>query len=217
MAKTKIAILLHHPQCSLQSAHGLVRTLSDTYGVANIDCVNNTGLTWERLRKYTLLCVPGGIGDSDTWHRICEPSSEAVRRFVRSGRSYLGICMGAYWASPLYYDVMPNVRIVQNIQRRKASTRRSYGTVVPVMWQGNLEHMYFYDGCSILGDFKDNEVIALYENGDPAAVIRDSVGVIGPHPESDIYWYTTKKIQPYWHHYRHHQLLLDFVRTLLGN
>ncbi len=217
MAKTKIAVFYNHPQCSLQSAHGIVRSLSLHYGSANIDCISQQDLTWERLRKYSLLCVPGGIGDSDTWHRICEPSSEAVRRFVRSGRSYLGICMGAYWAGPLYYNIMTSVRIVQNIQRRKASTRRSYGTVVPVLWQGNLEHMYFYDGCSILGDFKDNEVIALYENGDPAAVIRDSVGVIGPHPESDIYWYTTKKIQPYWHHYRHHQLLLDFVRTLLGN
>lgn len=216
MAKTKIAILLHHPQCSLQSAHGLVRTLTAEYGLANIDCISNKQISWEKLRKYTLLCVPGGIGDSDTWHTICEPSSEAVRRFVRCGGHYLGICMGAYWASPLYYDIMGPVRIVQNIQRARASTRRSYGTVVPVLWQGQQEHMYFYDGCSILGDFSTNEIIALYANGDPAAVIRDRVGVIGPHPESDIYWYHAKKMGPYWHHYRHHQLLLDFVRSLLA-
>lgn len=215
MAKTRIAVFHHHPQCSLQSAHGIVRSLSLHYGSANIDCVSQRDLTWERLRKYSLLCVPGGIGDSDTWHRICEPTAQAVRRFVHSGGHYLGICMGAYWAGPLYYDIMGHVRIVQNIQRKNSSTRRSYGTVVPVLWQGNLEHMYFYDGCSILGDFKDHEVIALYANGDPAAVIRDRVGVIGPHPESDIYWYHAKKMIPYWHNYRHHQLLLDFVRTLL--
>lgn len=217
MAKTRIAVFHHHPQCSLQSAHGIVRSLSLHYGSSNIDCISQQDLTWERLRKYSLLCVPGGIGDSDTWHTICEPTAEAVRRFVHSGRSYLGICMGAYWAGPLYYDLVGHLDIVQHIHRPRASTRRSYGTVVPVLWQGEEEHMYFYDGCSILGPIANTNIIALYSNGDCAAMIKDNVGIIGPHPESDIYWYHAKKMIPYWHEHRHNWLLLNFVRSLLRN
>lgn len=218
MAKTRIAVLVNHPQCSLQSAHGIVRSLSLHYGSANMDCISIQNLTWAKLRKYSLLCVPGGIGDSDTWHSICEPTADSVRRFVASGRCYLGICMGAYWAGPLYYNLIPsipNFRVVQHIQRSKASTRRSYGTVVPVMWQGSREYMYFYDGCSILGHIPNASIVGLYANGDCAAILHDNVGLIGPHPESDQYWYNKKKMIPYWHHYRHHQLLLDFVRSLL--
>jgi len=212
MLKTKIQVLVHHPQCSIQSAHGVMRALALDYTVTFI---TNQQLT--DLSACDLLIIPGGIGDSDHWHSICEHSLTSVQQHVLNGGYYLGICMGAYWAGPLYFNLLQNSRIVQHIRRKRAFTTRSYGTVIPVVWQGQHQDMYFYDGCSILGDWQQHEVIARYSNRDPAAVISGRVAVIGPHPESDVYWYNYKKIQGYWHNYSHHQLLLNLVQDLLKN
>jgi hypothetical protein len=77
--------------------------------------------------------------------------------------------------------------------------------------------MFFYDGCSLVGDGKTYEVIAKYSNGDAAAIIQGRIGLIGPHPESDSYWYDKAYLQPYWHEYQHHKLLLSFVDRLMAH
>jgi glutamine amidotransferase-like uncharacterized protein len=214
MAKLKVAVLLNHPECSLQSAHGLVRVLTPLYGMSQVDCVKASDLTLRKLQQYQLLAVPGGLGDSDSWHRILEPYKPAVQQYMAGGGHYLGICMGAYWAGPLYFDLVSHINPVQHIKRPDASSRRSYSTVVPVSWQGQEEHMFFYDGCSLLGA-QAHTVVSTYANGDCAALIEGRVGLIGPHPESDIYWYQDAYMRKYWHDYRHHQLLSDFIRMLV--
>jgi len=214
MAKPKAAVLLNHPECSLQSAHGVVRVLSSLYGVNQVDCVKASDMVERKLQQYQLLVVPGGLGDSDSWHRLLEPSKALVQQYVTKGGHYLGVCMGAYWAGPLYFDLLSHIDPVQYIKRPRASTRRSYSTVVPVTWQGSEESMFFYDGCSLLGA-QSHTVVATYANGDCAALIEGRVGLIGPHPESDIYWYQDPYMRKYWHEYRHHQLLSDFVQLLV--
>ena len=79
--------------------------------------------------------------------------------------------------------------------------------------------MFFYDGCSIIGDESKFKTIARYENGDPMAIIQKNVGIIGCHPESTKYWYEGKRkyINQYWHEGRHHKILLDFVNELMYN
>ncbi|NBQ64943.1 MAG: hypothetical protein EBT95_05280 [Verrucomicrobia bacterium] len=215
MAKLKAAVLLNHPECSLQSAHGVVRVLSPMYGVANVDCIRPQDITLRRLKKYQLFTVPGGLGDSDRWHTLLESSKGLVQQYVREGGHYLGICMGAYWAGPLYFDLLSHIKPVQHIKRKGASSRRSYSTVVDVNWMGNEESMFFYDGCSLLGALPNTRV-ANYANGDCAALIEGRVGLIGPHPESDSYWYSDTYMRPYWHEYRHHYLLEQFIRTLVN-
>ncbi|NBR60129.1 MAG: hypothetical protein EBT86_00495 [Actinobacteria bacterium] len=215
MAKLKAAVLLNHPECSLQSAHGVVKVLSSLYGISNVDCIKNTDLVLKKLSKYQLLAVPGGLGDSDTWHRICEPYLDQVQQYVLQGGHYLGICMGAYWAGPLYFDLASDINPVQYIRRPGASVHRSYSTVVDVTWMGHNETMFFYDGCSLLGA-KPSSSIASYTNGDCAALIEGRIGLIGPHPESDSFWYMDRYMRRYWHHYTHHALLADFVRLLVN-
>ena len=85
-----------------------------------------------------------------------------------------------------------------------------------VTWNGNPEKMYFYDGCALIGDETKFRTIARYANGDPMAIIRGNVGLIGCHPEAPLYWYEKpwQYINPHWNQGRHHRLLLDFVDSL---
>jgi glutamine amidotransferase-like uncharacterized protein len=168
------------------------------------------------FRRYQLIAFPGGIGDSDSWHSILEPTQDVIRNQIERGKYYLGVCMGAYWAGPHYYNLLKGIDAVQYIKRPGAEVRRSFGTTTQVIWQGQTEQMFFYDGCSLLGRKRNFRVIAHYTNGDAAAIIQDQVGIIGPHPESDLYWYNRAHLKPDWHEYKHHKLLLNFANELLG-
>ncbi len=212
MKKPKVAIFVNHPQCSVQSAHGVIRSLYFDY---SIDCISNNHLKDRTLAKYDMIVFPGGLGDSDTWHDIVEPYKDAVMNRIAKGGRYLGICMGAYWAGHHYFNIT-NIKAEQYITRPNADVKRSFGTVTNIRWLEYDEKMYFYDGCSLIGDEKDYDVIARYSNGDAAAVIQNNIGLIGPHPESDIYWFDKPYMQKHWHHYRHNQLLVQFVRRLFN-
>ena len=211
--KAKVAVFVNHPQCSVQSAHGIVRTLTGTF---DVDCIGRHQLRDRILKKYDLLAVPGGIGDSDTWHDIIEPCQDSIANHILRGKRYLGICMGAYWAGSHYLNLLNGVDTVQYIKRPDSDVKRSWGTVTEVDWLGVKESMYFYDGCAFVDTGGSYDVVARYKNNDPAAIIQGNLGLIGPHPESDIYWYDRSGIKPYWHEYRHHQLLFDFVQRLMS-
>lgn len=210
MNKPSIAVFVHHPECSIQSAHGIIRALALDY---RVECI--TGRDLSDLSEYDILAVPGGIGDSNSYHKILAPYADNIHEYLDQGGRYLGICMGAYWAGPHYLNLLRDIDTIQYIRRPGADVRRSFGTVTEVTWLGRTEYMYFYDGCSLVGTKRNFKTIARYANGDPAAVIQSRIGVIGPHPESDIYWYTKPYMQPYWHDYYHHKLLLNFVQKLL--
>jgi len=212
MKLPRVAVFVNHPECSVQSAHGIIRALSASYDIA---CIDQQDLRDSSLKKFDLIAFPGGIGDSETFHEIIGSRADAVRNFVNSGGYYLGICMGAYWAGSHYFDLLKGIDAVQYIKRDNALIRRSFGTVTEVIWEGHPKQMYFYDGCSLVSQGGRFRTIARYTNQDPAAIIQGRVGVIGPHPESDIYWYTKPYMQPHWHEYRHHYLLLDFVNRLI--
>ena len=49
------------------------------------------------------------------------------------------------------------------------------------------------------------------------AIIKDRVGIIGCHPESEHWWYEKpwQYINKNWHNYEHHKLLLEFVNELM--
>ena len=213
MKRPRVAIFVNHPECSVQSAHGIVRALSPEYDTA---CFTVNDICDSYFRRFQLIAFPGGIGDSDSWHKLLEPTAAVIHNQINHGKYYLGICMGAYWAGPHYYNLLRHIDTVQYIKRPDALVRRSFATTTEVVWRNQSEQMFFYDGCSLLGRRRNFRTIANYTNGDPAAIIQGRVGVIGPHPESDSYWYHKPYLEPYWHEYRHHRLLLDFTNELLG-
>lgn len=170
------------------------------------------------LENFDIVAFPGGIGDANSYDKFFRRKAEnAVADFVDRGGYYLGICMGAYWAGSNWFDILDSVDAVQYIRQPTADIRRPYGTVAPVVWNGQQENMFFYDGCALIGDESKFQTIARYANGDPMAIIQNRIGVIGCHPESMDFWYQEPYayISKHWHQGHHHQLLLDFVDQLI--
>lgn len=211
----RLALFMHDPECSKDCVYAMVHALSSEYQIRIF--------TEEELDddnffdNLDVIAFPGGIGDSDSYiNFFTRTRANRIAEFISGGGHYLGICMGAYWASKRYFDILDSVDAVQYIKRDTAEIKRSYGTVASVTWNEQKEMMFFYDGCSLLGDESKFKTVARYANGDPMAIIQGRIGLIGCHPESEQYWYEKpwKYINKYWHGGRHHQLLLQFVNEL---
>ena len=78
--------------------------------------------------------------------------------------------------------------------------------------------MYFYDGCSLVGDESKFKTVARYANSDPMAIIQNRIGLIGCHPESEEHWYECYSwMRGKYHQGSQHALLLDFVDSIMSN
>ena len=213
----KIALFQNHPECSTQCCDGIIKALSSEYEI-KIFTVNDD--LNEVLSDVRAICFPGGIGDSDSFHDFfTRTKANTVASFLDNGGKYIGICMGAYWAGSRYFDILDRVDAVQYIKRPTADIKRSYGTVADIEWRGEKLKMFFYDGCTFVGDGY-YDTIAKYANDEPMAIIQGNIGIIGCHPESEEFWYEDpyQYINKYWHKYEHHRLLLNFVNDLMmGN
>ena len=210
----KIALFLHQPKCSVQSGNGIMTALSSHY---SFKIFTRHEVERDFFDDVDCVVIPGGIGDAASFDYLFSENGEAVKQFVRSGGRYLGICMGAYWAEHHYLDLLKDIRAEQYITRPGADTRRPHAKNQRVLWRGQEENMFFYDGCALVGAGVDSAKIwSLYPNGDPMALIQDNVGIIGCHPESDPHWYSSYSwMTPHWHLGKHHKLLLDFVNELV--
>lgn len=213
--RPKLAIFIHQPACSVDSANGIIQALGQeyTFKLFSKDPVEDTF-----FNDVDAVCVPGGIGDADRFYQLMKNNKRAVQKFVQRGGKYLGICMGAYWAGPHYFNIVNNIEPVQYIKRPRADTRRPHAKAQSVLWQGYEQRMFFYDGCALIGKgIIDSKIHSLYPNGDPMAIIQQNIGLIGCHPESTLYWYEQYSYMlKHWHRGQHHQLLLDFTNELLG-
>ena len=124
--------------------------------------------------------------------------------------------MGAYWADRDYFGVVDDLNVVQYIKQPTAETRRPHAKAMPIEWKGEQHKMFFYDGCTFVGNGK-YETIATYPNGDPMAIIQDRIGLIGCHPESGKFWYDSYSwMKKHWHGKSQHELLLDYVGDLMN-
>lgn len=208
--KPTIAIFLHQPKCSIQSANGIIRALNQYY---TFKIFTRHELEDDFFREVDMVCFPGGIGDSDSFEKLLKTNSPAVRNYIAGGGRYLGICMGAYWADTDYFGLLNNVRVVQYIKQSGTCTRRPHAKYMPVQWRNHNTNMYFYDGCSYIGN--DFQTIARYSNGDPMAIIQDRIGLIGCHPEADRHWYNDYSwMAKHWDGGKH-DYLLEFVDELV--
>lgn len=205
-----VAIFLHHPTCSIDSVNGIIKSLSPSY---SIKIWTKAKVAEDFFHGVDLVIFPGGDGDASLFKQAMKLNLDDIKRFMIRGGKFLGICMGAYWADPYYFDLLKTTRVVQYIKRPRADVKSSYGTTIPIIWRGQSHRMYFYDGPTFIGG--DFEVIATYANGDPMAIVQGAVGLIGCHLESESNWYSKKYMKPYWHGNKHHQLLSAFVADFL--
>jgi hypothetical protein len=210
-----IAIFLHHPECSEDCVEAMTKSLSPNYNVKTFNEKDIEDVDF--FNSIDIIAFPGGIGDSHSFYNFfTRRTGNRIAKFIEDGGYYLGICMGAYWADQWYLDIIGDVRAVQYIKRPNADVKRSFSTVSSVTWNGQQEKMYFYDGCALIGDETTFKTIGRYVNGDPMAIIKGRVGIIGCHPEAPLYWYEKpwQYINKYWNGGKHHNLLLNFVNEL---
>ena len=211
--KPTLAVFIHDPQCETECALGMIEGL---VGDFNIRTFGIDELNIKFLCTVDAVAFPGGMGDADDfWDIFTEDHIDAIHTFigVYNGK-YLGICMGAYWAGPDYFDVAGDLKITQYIAQPNADVTYDGATVAQVTWNGNAETMYFYDGCAITGDNME-WIVARYTNGDAMAVIQGNVGIIGCHPEAQHWWYNDVGYRFYKNH--HKELMTDFVKQLVTN
>ena len=211
----KIALFLHQPKCRVQSGNGIMQALSSHY---SFKIFTRHQVERDFFDDVDCVCIPGGIGDASSFDYLFSENGDSIKRFVRGGGKYLGICMGAYWAEHHYLDLLKDIRAEQYITRPSADTRRPHAKNQRVLWRGEEENMFFYDGCALVGSGIDTAKIwSLYPTGDLMAVIQGNVGIMGCHPESQLHWYASYSwMQGLYHNGHHHKLLLDFVDELMS-
>ena len=212
----KIAIFVDHPRCAVDGVNSVMNILSSRY---QFKIFTKHELPEEWFDDVDMVLIPGGIGDSEAFHRLMRHHISKIRDFVlNDGGRYLGICMGAYWAGKHYFDILDNRDCVQYLARPNSDTRRPHAKDLEVTWNGKQEKMFWYDGCSITGP-GDLDVVARYDNGDAMAGFHGRVGLIGSHPEAEKHWYTSYSwMAKAWDPNRnsHNQrLLLEFVDELM--
>jgi hypothetical protein len=208
-----IALFVHDPKCSVQCANGIILALSPHY---RFKIFGKNPLEDVFFDDVDMVAIPGGIGDSESFHYLLRTNGDPIRQFVSKGGKYLGICMGAYWAGSHYLDMLDDVDAVQYITQPGTDTRRPHAKDIDVVWNGVPDKMFFYDGCALVGDTTKFTTVATYANGDPMAIIQNNIGLIGCHPESEQYWYDGYSwLKGKYHQDRHHALLLDFVNNLM--
>lgn len=209
-----VALFVHQPMCSIQSCNGILNALSGHFRF-KIFTKHRTEQNF--FDDVDLIIVPGGLGDSSSFRYLLKNHVHNIRKFIKGGGRYLGICMGAYWADKHYLDILDQIRVVQYIKRPNADTRRPHPKSQRVLWNGQEEYMFFYDGCALVGPGIDRSLIySLYPNGDAMAIISNKIGLIGCHPESEYHWYESYSwLNGLYHQGLHHQYLLKFVDKLM--
>lgn len=213
--KPTIALFLYDPKCSIQCGNGMIQALQDHF---NFKIFSKSEVESVFFDNVDMVAFPGGIGDSESWHSLLKPNKSRVHDFVARGGRYLGICMGAYWAGSGYFDILHDVDAEQYLARPGTDTHRPHAKNIAITWQDQPMNMFWYDGCSLVGDESKFETVARYAgNNDPMAIIQDRIGVIGCHPESEPFWYTEyySWMRSHYHNGYHHKLLLDFTLELM--
>ena len=210
--KPTIALFIADPKCSVQSGNGIIKALDKHY---NFKIFSKNEIEDGFFDNVDIVAVPGGFGDADSYDNLFKYNARKVQNYVKGGGRYLGICMGAYWASHDYLDLLVNINAVQYLKRPATDTRRPHAKNIKIEWLGTPMNMFWYDGCALVGSGY-YDTIAKYANDDPMAIIQDRIGLIGCHPESEQFWYDSYSwMKGKYHNGTHHKLLLEFVNTLM--
>ena len=158
-------------------------------------------LSRDALDQAVLYGQPGGGDNLDAAWRSVRSFTPDLKAWVRAGGRYLGICMGGYLAgSGPGYDLFHG-NSDEYITEPGATVHTTGDALVTVSWRDTPATIYFQDGPGFsLDPGADAQVLARYSNGSIAALVAQSgrgrVGVCGPHPEAERWWYTDAGLTP---------------------
>ena len=125
--KPRIALFMNNPVAEIACCNGMMEALEDYY---KFSIFSKKTITDIDFSKVDLIAFPGGRGDADIFDRVINKNAKLIQEYVADGGKYLGICMGAYWASEHYFNLLKDTKVHQYITRPKAEVRRSYQTML---------------------------------------------------------------------------------------
>ncbi|CAF0952595.1 unnamed protein product [Adineta steineri] len=197
-----IALIYRGPATTEDCPEAVAALLQDTYQVIYVGPQEEVDVNETSLSTAKLYVQPGGDDLEESWPHVCK-YAPAIRKYVKNGGRYLGICLGAYLAgSEPGFDLLPGSGDTnQYITSKDAVVTSEIDTVVPLLWRQKLRHVYFQDGTRFDLDqtAAPTEILATYMNGEIAAAVqhfgKGRVGMIGPHPEADEEWYATHSLK----------------------
>ena len=212
--KTKIALFVCDPKCSVQSTNGVMNALSPHF---NFKVFSKNEVEDGFFDDVEMVVFPGGIGDSDSYDTILKKNKKAVVNYVKKGGKYLGICMGAYWAGKDYFNILDEVDVIQYIKHPSSRTKRPHAKNMLTNWHnGHYEHMFFYDGPTYVGHGSYKCLATYDESGCPMAIQQNNIMLIGCHPESEQFWYDGYSwMKGKYHNGQHHEILLNLIDEFL--
>ena len=222
--KSLVYVYTDHPMCSIDCADATCEVLNQSgmYDARLIGPSAFPKLKFNRKNLFKADCIvfPGGDGDADQFDKDLYKYTRLVNEYVKRGGRYVGICQGSYFAGKHYFNLLEGYDAVQYIKTQNACTRRSGPEIVKINWKGNGPlPIYFHDGAA----FKDEgrrdcfaNVLGRYKNKEIAALVQTkgngSIGVIGPHPEAQKWWfYSQNRIKDGWTYGVQHEILLDLM------
>lgn len=158
-------------------------------------------LTDKNLAPFDVYIQPGGGQDiPGAFASLGEEGAGAIRNFVRNGKSFLGLCMGAYLADENWLGLIPS-SLDSEVMRKGTNIPDEGDYVVDVVWQGKTEKFYYQDGPYLNAEDAHGFVaLARYANGDIALAKytygKGTVLLSGPHPEADESWMQPEENNP---------------------
>jgi glutamine amidotransferase-like uncharacterized protein len=174
---------------SREDVQALERVLDDRgFAYASADSAQLNAMNESRMRQYRLLIVPGG-NFVDIGKNLTSNTTANVRRAVRSGWHYLGLCAGAFFAGNSPYNGL-NLTSGVRFGFYEAERRGIRKAAVPISGAGiATRDQYWEDGPELTGW---GDVAAKYPDGTPA-VAEGTFGsgwviLSGVHPEAPAEW-----------------------------
>ncbi len=124
----------------------------------------------QTLRSFDIYVQPGGGQDIPaSYEALSDEGAEAVRNFVKSGKGFIGLCMGAYLAGKDWIGLV-DTSMESEVGRPGSRAYDQGDYTLQIDWNNKREPFYYQDGPYMEnGDPSDGfKAIAYYENGDIA-------------------------------------------------
>jgi glutamine amidotransferase-like uncharacterized protein len=113
-----IAVYRQDPIASTDCAQAIRNVLATKY--SNVFIINHRSCTVATLRGVDCVVFPGGEEDVDNFDHMIRDRTHVIREYVAGGGKYIGICMGAYITSKLYFDILGDTTAEQYIKQSTA-------------------------------------------------------------------------------------------------
>jgi glutamine amidotransferase-like uncharacterized protein len=179
----------------------------------HVEIVHAESIKSDCLNHYDVLAFPGGESNPNPWEELGLDGKSKIQRFIRDGGGYIGICLGALFASDkcdfwgtklgadeLYLDIFPGVAYCGQVE---IAPKGSWPLMTDLKISNHTHpitdslpdriKVVYYPNGPYLQPYKDTHitVVATFEiTGNPAMVAfeygKGKVFLSGPHPEIEV-------------------------------